>query len=60
MELPSDLDGLINLALRVDARLQRHDQRVPYTLMSELSMLSAVPHPIMNPCRWKELGFPFC
>ncbi len=60
MELPSDLDGLINLALRVDARLQRHDQRVRLmSLMSELSVLSAVPHPIMNPCRWKELGFPF-
>lgn len=41
MELPSGLYGLIDLALWVDARLQRHDQRGRYTLMSELPVFSA-------------------
>ncbi len=39
MELPSDLDGLIDLAHCVDARLQRRDHRVLYTLMLDLPVL---------------------
>ncbi|KAI2653739.1 Transposon Tf2-9 polyprotein [Labeo rohita] len=37
LELPADLDGLIDLALRVDARLQRRDQLCSNTLASDFS-----------------------
>ncbi len=36
VELPTGLDGLIELALRVDARLQQRDQRGRHKLVSEL------------------------
>ncbi len=36
VELPTDLDGIIELALRVDARLQQRDQRGRHKLVSEL------------------------
>lgn len=35
LDLPTDLDGLIELAIRVDARLQRRDQRVQQSLVPE-------------------------
>ncbi|KAL0177019.1 hypothetical protein M9458_025913, partial [Cirrhinus mrigala] len=41
LELPTDLDGLISLALRVDSRLQRRDQ------LTHLSSVSEFPvHPV--------------
>ncbi len=36
VELPTDLDGLIELALRVEVRLEQHDQRGHHKLVSEL------------------------
>ncbi len=65
VELPTGLDGLIELALRVDARLQQRDQRGRHRLVSELPsiplltpVIRSVSHPMVNPCRWEELGFP--
>ncbi len=36
VELPTDLDGIVELALCVDARLQQRDQRGRHKLVSEL------------------------
>ncbi|KAI2661053.1 Retrovirus-related Pol polyprotein from transposon opus [Labeo rohita] len=39
LELPADLNGLTDLALRVDTRLQRRDQLDAHTLVSEFPAL---------------------
>ncbi len=54
LDLPSDLDGLIDLAIRVDARLQRRDQRVRQSLTPESSACfpvssKAMVSPIFDP-----------
>ncbi|KAL0148627.1 hypothetical protein M9458_056067, partial [Cirrhinus mrigala] len=56
LELPADLDGLIDLALQVDARLQRRDQLGHHTLVSEFPARPVTPHSTKNPCRRKSIG----
>lgn len=48
LDLPTTLDELINLAIQVDTRLQRRDQRAHY------SQMSAVESPIQkcNICQY--------
>lgn len=65
MELPTTLDGLIDLAIRVDAQLQHGDQRPLQILVPEMDNHSSdtsidmicVSFLIQSPCRWTELFF---
>lgn len=63
LELPSALDDLVDLATRVDARLQRCDLcctqgPTPETAdwLVPASNVAVSHKLIMNPCRWIELG----
>ncbi len=58
-ELPTSLDGLIDLAIRVDARLQRRGQRAlqmpVVNTENRFSSMGTVGHVlILNPCKWAE------
>ncbi len=60
VELPTDLDGLIELALGVDARLQQRDQRGRHKLVSEFPEYSTanscntISHP--SDCEPMQVG----
>lgn len=43
LDLPTDLDGLIELAIRVDAQLHRCDQRVFQIFVPEREACSSEP-----------------
>ncbi len=63
-ELPTSLDGLIDLALRVDSRLEQRDQRdrQSWPVTQDYRPIESGPtvshRPDSEPCRLVELGFP--
>ncbi len=62
VELPTGLDELVDLALRVDARLQQRDLRGRRKFTPEYPpstpAIRSVTRRLTNPCRWVELGSP--
>ncbi|KAL0199932.1 hypothetical protein M9458_003119, partial [Cirrhinus mrigala] len=56
LELPADLDGLIDLALRVDARLQRLDQFCSNTPVSDFSANPVTASTNTIPWRRENVG----
>ncbi len=63
LELPTSLDGLVSLAIRVDIRLQQRDQqarRAPAVTLPNQSppVTRVLSSPNQNPCRWADPVFP--
>ncbi len=61
LELPTSLDGLVSLAIRVDARLQQRSprarrasavNRLDHRLSPTVTQMSVSPN--LSPCRWAD------
>ncbi len=66
LELPPSLDGLIDLAIQVDARLRRREQRTLHKPVTNTGLFFVLFLPatrlvtfsILSPCKWAGLGLP--
>ncbi len=63
LELPTSLDGLVSLAIRVDARLQQRSlfelrRSIGWTTRLSPTVTQMSVSPNLSPCRWADPVFP--